>query len=276
MKRLTLFLCTALLFAPLLLSQQGYIPFATDFDGSADFYLRGADLDGNADGKEGVAHFWFKTSDSSAIQVIHSNSTGRVQVRLQADGEIRVIGADSADSNILLLRSSTAGWNDGNWHHCVTSWDLANAAGHLYVDGGEDLAGSPTLTDDVIDYTGSNWAVGAFVGGTSKFTGALSEVYFSLEFLDLSVVANRRLFITADLKPVDLGPGCHKPTGTVAIICLQTQFNGFGQNSGSGGDFTPQDPTTWTAGPVPILELPGRATPVRRGRGGSRRSTPRE
>lgn len=267
MKRLKLFAFIALLFAPLLLSQQGYIPFATEFDGSSDFYLRGADLTGNVDGKTGIFSGWvrFDGGDGSEVTILSNTGIG-VLIRRESSNVLHVRLENSASAVVLSLRSLTNYTASTTWLHMLASWDLAAAVSHLYVNDIDDAneAGNTNLN---VDYTVSDYAVGARTDGSVKWNGALSEIYFvPNQFLDFSIESNRRLFITADLKPVDLGPGCYKPTGTVAIVCLQTQFNGFGQNSGSGGGFTPQDPVTDTAGPVPIDLLPGRAARVR-GRG---------
>lgn len=269
MKRLGLFLCAALLFAPVLGSQQGYIPFATEFDGSNDFYLRGGDLTGNTDTKEGLLSFWFRFDDGGNNDRIIDNTGETFEVIVTTADKIRIIAENSAGTDIFQVDTATAlATGDGVWHHFMASWNLADGSEHLYVDGSEDLA-STTNDDDAIDYTVAEWVIGARINATLFFDGGLSELDFSTEYLDLSIESNRRLFINSDGKPVDLGPGCHLPTGTVSIICMQTQFNGFGQNSGTGGDFTPQDPVTSTPGPVAIFQLPGRANPpTHRGRGG--------
>lgn len=271
-----LFACIAiaLLFAPILLSQQGYIPFATEFDGSSDHYLRGAGLTGAADSKSGILSFWFRMDGSDgSSQMLLISSTTDIFVQRITSNVWRVLMRDAVNTLVLDLNTTAAYIASPSWKHLVASWDVAATVSHLYVN---DVSDKNEITNDdlEIDYTQPDWAIGARTTGANPFDGAVSELYFAPgEFLDLSIEANRRLFITSDLKPVDLGPGCYKPTGTVAIICMQTQFNGFGQNSGSGGDFTPQDPTTRTAGPVPILQLPGRAAHAQaRGRGGRGRS----
>ena len=269
MKRLKLFACVALLFAPVLIAQQGYIPFATEFDGSADFYLRGADLTGNTNSKLGIISFWFRFDggDGANQNLIYG---GNADFLLNKDTSnlMSVFGRDVLNATAIHIRTSSIVAST-TWKHFLASWDTGNGLSNLYIS---DVSDNNELTnaDLEIDYTQTNYVLGATIVPSQFFNGAVSELYFAPgQYLDFSVAANRRLFITDDGKPVDLGPGCYKPTGTVAIVCMQTQFNNFGNNSGSGGDFTPQDPVTWTAGPVPILQLPGRAARTQaRGRGG--------
>lgn len=260
MKRLKLFLCAALLFAPLLLSQQGYIPFATEFDGSADHYLRGGGLTGAVDGKLGIASLWIRINEDGRAQTIYAATAGDCfRLIKNSDNTLQLL-LKNATPTFIWVWDIAAIPASSDWLHVLASWDLGNAFDEVYIN---DVASgsASTFTDDTIDYTCADFSLGATTSGVQNFNGALSELYINTaESLDITIEANRRFFITADLKPVDLGPGCYKPTGVVSIVCMQTQFNGFGQNSGSGGDFTPQDPVTSTTGPVAIAQSVGTAT----------------
>jgi len=75
--------------------------------------------------------------------------------------------------------------------------------------------------------------------GALKSNGAISEFYFAPnQYLDLSVEANRRKFITADGKPADLGADGSTPTGTAPAIYLPNRAALIGTNAGTGGNFT--------------------------------------
>jgi hypothetical protein len=67
-------------------------------------------------------------------------------------------------------------------------------------------------------------------------------------WIDLSVVANRRKFINADLSPVDLGPNGGTPFGTNPPIYLiaKTGPNDFATNYGTGGSLGIQGGVTLT------------------------------
>jgi len=55
--------------------------------------------------------------------------------------------------------------------------------------------------------------------------------------LDLSSTANRRKFISAEDKPVDLGSDGSTPTGTAPLIFLSNPTATWQNNLGSGGNF---------------------------------------
>jgi hypothetical protein len=106
----------------------------------------------------------------------------------------------------------------------------------------------PSLT---VNNTGANAAIGyatsltnVIVGaqsaaGASKLDGDLSEVYINhAASLDLSIEANRRKFISATLKPVNLGATGSLPTGTAPIMFFSGATASWETNKGSGGGFT--------------------------------------
>jgi len=259
LRRWTFTVALTLLFASPLNSQQGYIPFATEFDGSADYYLRGGELTGVSDGKKGLLSFWvrFDGNEGAQSSILRSTSS-RLNVHRRTDNTLRFVLTNTAAGTIWLWDTTTTYPNSTSWIHILASWDLGNSFDEVFIN---DVAESSATTflNEIIDYTDTDIAIGARPDGLTQLNGAISELYFNTaETLDITVVANRRKFITADFKPVDLGPSGYKPTGTAPLVYLRTQFNGFGQNSGTGGDFTPQDPVTSTAGPVPIMRLGGR------------------
>jgi len=66
--------------------------------------------------------------------------------------------------------------------------------------------------------------------------GCLSEIYFDVNrFLDFSVVANRRKFISASGVPVELGTNGQLPTGSVPIVYAPDGDTS--TNLGVGGSF---------------------------------------
>ena len=84
-------------------------------------------------------------------------------------------------------------------------------------------------------------AIGARASNNaSKLNGANSDfAIWPGVYVDLSVTANRRLFIDANGKPVDLS----KSGGAVAthgtpLVLLKTAVPNFETNSGNGGNFT--------------------------------------
>lgn len=256
MKRLKLFICIALLSAVPLFSQQGYIPVAVDFDGSADDLERVA-LVGAADSKTGIISAWFRADGGNGTSLgIFGNNGSSVYLRRSGGNKMKFVLHEVGQSVILDTTTVNNYMAGEGWQHYLASWDLEGGDTdniHLYVNDVDDQDGTTTVVDDTIDYTRTIWNYGSGAAGF-LFDGGLAEFYFAPgEFLDFSIEVNRRLFITADLKPVDLGPSGYKPTGTAPIVYMRTPFNNAGLNSGTGGDFVINGAPTSTPGPVAVV-----------------------
>lgn len=221
---------------------------ATDLDGSSDYYTRGADLTGNADGKLGLFSGWMRLDgNDDAWRFLLTNQGDRSYVSLSTVNKLRILGRNSSATLIFVHESTTTYTAGAGWHHFLASWDLGNAKAYIYVDDVSKGGTPSTLTDDDIDHTTNNWAVGAQVNGNSSVHGALAELYFALEYLDISVEANRRKFISANGNRVYLGADGSTPTGTQPLIYAPDGDPS--DNLGSGGNFTAQGSPTSITGP---------------------------
>lgn len=217
---------------------------SADFDGTADYMLRGAGLTGAADSKSGILSVWVRidAGDGTVLRIFES--TGNSVLLLRRSTNVFALGAENAaGTEILLLVSDTTYTAAATWLHVLMSWNLATAAAHLYVNDVEDLAAGPTLTDDTIDYTVANWGIGSINLTTPSWNGCLAEFYFaSGQFLDFSIVANRRRFISGNGKPVWLGTDGSVATGTAPIVYQRVADGAavatFATNLGGGGDFS--------------------------------------
>ena len=256
----------AVVAAPIHVGAQDYYPAAIgDFDGTNDWLTRGAGLTGAADVKVGTFSFWARFTDLATARNVFQNNTGRIRFSLSSTGILTLNGYSYGGVSKLVVRSSN-NQDDGQYHHHLVSFNLATTTVRWYVDDVDD-ATITTSEDSTLDYTDADWGLAAAVNGNLKTTGAFSEFYMALEYLDLSVEANRRKFISSTGHPVDLGPSCSTPTGTASIICMRTQFNNAGLNDGTGGDFVINGAPTYTQGPVPIPLTTWRPG-TKRGRGG--------
>lgn len=217
---------------------------SADFDGTNDYMTRGSDLTNNADSKSGILSAWVRkdSEPASVLSIIRTASDGfSLTWPGTAIGTFNINGKNSSSATILGLSTSSE-YHTSVWHHILASWDLNAAAGYLYIDDTSDLS-TPTLTNDTIDYTQTNWAIGAKTDGTLKWDGCLAEVYFAPgQFLDLSVVTNRRKFISSGGKPVYLGSDGSLPTGVAPIVYQRVADAAavatFATNLGTGGDFS--------------------------------------
>lgn len=241
-----------------LFAGQSYWPAAVgDFDGSSDYLLRGSDLAGNSDGKEGIITFSFRLDggNGNSIYWLH-NSGGRVNVFRNAANVIRITLENSSNDTVFTQATSTTHVSSTDFHFFMASWNLATAASHIFVDDVDVAAAAGVLDDDTIEYTRSTWAICAITNGTSTMDGVVSEFYFAPnQYLNFSVESNRRLFIDRAGFPVPLGVSGQLPTGTAPLVYMRTRANNAGINSGTGGDFAIQGAPLYSDGPFPFFPL---------------------
>lgn len=223
---------------------------SADFDGTNDYMTRGASLTGAADSKTGILSFWFRTDagDGTDRTIFMSattlaGATPRFRVRHLTTDAVGFIGVNAAGTIILNLSSTTTYAAGATWRHFLSSWNLAvGGSQSLYITGVSDLT-TTTFTDDTVDNTVADWAVGAAADGSTKYDGCLAELYFAPgQYLDFSNAYNRRKFISATGKPVSLGPAGALPTGTAPIVYQRVADAAavatFATNLGTGGNFS--------------------------------------
>ena len=264
-RRLFLAIGILALCLPLFVSagSSGYFPHALgDFDGSSDYLRRTSDLAGNANTKLGIISFWFRLDggDGSQARFIMNDSSAFLGL-INTSNKFRIRGQNAGTK--LDVFSNTAYTADGTWKHFLASWDLGNGKAYIYVNDAADIAAGPTIVNSTIGYAAAGYTIGAVHGGPEYWNGALSEFYANFAaYLDISVEANRRLFIDGAGNPVNLGPDGSFPTGTAPIIYMKERNNNAGINFGTGGNFTINGAPAFTLGPVPFFPLstwtPGR------------------
>jgi hypothetical protein len=221
-----------------------YTAVAVNFDGTNDYLTRGADLTGNADGKQGIVSLWvnFAAAGNGAVQELFCSRDATnigIQVVRLTDNTFRLLGRTTAGTTILTIISNSTYTSASGWVHLLLSWNLAATAGWLYVDDANDQAAGATLTDGTIEYTKTDHVVGATHVGAGKLNGDMAELYVNYAtHLDLSVEANRRKFISATGKPVNLGSNGSTPTGSQPLIYLANPLASWETNLGTGGGFT--------------------------------------
>ena len=226
----------------------GFAVDAADFDGTNDYMLRGAELTGMADGKQGIVSAWVRLDGGNADDMyVLANSTTETPngfgVSRQSDNKFTIWGVNAAGTKILHFSATTTHTSGATWRHVLASWDLAvDVSWHFYIDDVSEQSSVLTFTNDTLDYTKGNFACGSKLTGATRMNGALAEVYFAPgQHLDFSVTANRRKFISASGKPVNLGTDGSAPTGVAPIVYFHLD-NGeavanFATNRGSGGNF---------------------------------------
>lgn len=234
-------------FSGLLLPRDGgadYTASGVDYDGTNDYATRGADLAGISDGKAGIISVWVRRdgstgSDQRILRLTTAGGSATLSFLLtNSSDKFTLFGLNAAGSTILGISTVATYAVSASWRHLLVSWDLAQASttAKIYVDD-TNTTSVTTHTNDTINYSSSgNVGVGANLDGTFKWHGCFSEMFFHTSYLDLSVEANRRLFISAAGKPVNLGVDGSTPLGVQPLLYVP---NGDpSTNKGSGGNFT--------------------------------------
>jgi hypothetical protein len=220
---------------------------STNFDGSADYFLRGGALTGVSDGKQGTISVWLDVGDSGTARTILDTNLAlnRILFSRTLAGRLSLVARSPSATIVINVESATNLLSTDGWTHYLWSWDLANTTVLCYRNDVEDLDTAPlTIVDNDVDWTGpTEWGYGANTGGAAKWLGCLSEMWVDTTFIDITKEANRRKFILVSdqdnrVEPAFLGDSGQKPTGSAPIIYFPNAFGSHGTNAGTSGDFT--------------------------------------
>lgn len=215
---------------------------AVDLDGTSDYANRGADLD-MADGTDATMSAWFnmRGGDGSSRYII-SSVGNRFNLQRDSSNKILCSFGTVGGSNIWQGQTTATFTTSVNtdWHHVLISVSLvATPKRHIYIDDVNDQndvvgpGGGGT-----IDMTRTDWDVGQRSDNIRRFFGFLSEVWFTDTYIDITVQANRRKFISAAGKPADLGLDGSRPLGFQPSAYFRRAAPDWEANQGSGGGFT--------------------------------------
>jgi len=212
---------------------------AVRFDGTNDFLTRGAGFTGASDNKTGLVSFWFNLKGGDAvIMKIMEQAPGQIEIQRQADNKIFHRFQGSGGLAAWNGNTTQTFLSSGTWIHYLLSFDAAAGVRQLYIADNVETVLNSVENDTTADWTGTDWGIGAAPAGGLKLNSDVAEFYMTNEFLDLSVVANRRKFIDAVAKPVDLGTDGSTPTGTKPLVFFSGATVAWHTNKGSGGGFT--------------------------------------
>lgn len=205
------------------------------FDGVNNWLHVGAPLTGAVDGKQGTVVGWLEPdalTSADGMHIIRHIDLTVSLLWLSATGDLSVWAKNAAGTEILKLRLPVASFTIGAPNHFAFSWKMDEAAKrHGYANDIDELI-ADLFTNDTIDYTSSDWNLGQGPGD-ADYIGAVGDLAFWPEYIDLSVLANRRKFIGENQQAVDLGDDGSIPTGNPALILLKSDLT----NRGTGGGF---------------------------------------
>lgn len=229
-----------------------YIANAVAFDSST--YLdRDAAMTGLTDGNTFTVSFWVKRSGLSTHTIFGSEDGNDFSVAIDPDAGAtpnRMQGVFRNSSGVTLLRfTSSLIFNISTWYHVLMSFDLSDTGKrHIYVNNAVDSPSYATYIDDNIQWSDSDFRVGR--GNTANLTGDMADFWFDNSYIDLSIEAKRRKFISADGKPVRMGSAGKNPTGASPIIFNSGATDNWHINKATGGGFT-ENGTLTTATTTP-------------------------
>lgn len=211
------------------------------FDGSNDYLTRGAAFTGAADTTGITFSAWLKmSSNGGANQEIFEN--GGVLIELvDSSSKVRFIASNTSGTEILNIQSNAI--TLGSWFHIAASFNASAGTAQIYLNDASAINTTTTLTTGTIDLTPTSPypSFGAAANGANKLKADVVDPYFVTSALDLSNSSNRRKFISATGKPVDLGDTGEIPTGSSPIFYLSRRnstASSFATNKGTGGGMT--------------------------------------
>lgn len=150
---------------------------------------------------------------------------------------------DNTNSDVYDSTNSFGVTVADSWVHALYAYNRSTGARMRYINDTDKSSDTSGPTGFDLKLT----AAALQLPPTGDTTTGFSQVYISTDFLDITVEANRRKFIDALGKPVDLGADGSLPTGTQPEIFAPD--GNIGTNLGSGGDGTVTGAPTAIAGP---------------------------
>ena len=222
----------------------------TKFDGTNDYLSTSPSNLGISNGKKFTMSFWYEPSVDSVDELFFAQNNNTFFIGRTTSGQLRVryksntttvIGDVFSPANKITVAG-------GKTHILIvidTTQTNATDRVKISFNGGaiETLTDSTSpVLDGVIDITTDpTILIGSKIAGNDKIRGNLGQFYLAEDAVDISVQANRELFVSgtgANANPVDLGSDGSKPTGSSPIVYMNNTYGSFQTNLGSGGNFS--------------------------------------
>lgn len=158
---------------------------------------------------------WIKTTTTGGTKVLLSksnNSQSGYEFNIGSGGEFLLQLVKNIGSNSMRVRTTDDGWNDGNWHHIVGTWD-GNASGdasgaNIYVDG---YSKALTFLDNNLSSSILNsnpFTLCARNVSNSAYVGSMDEVsVWSKELSSLEVTSLYNDGVATDVSEEDFADG---------------------------------------------------------------------
>jgi hypothetical protein len=220
-----------------------YLPDAVAYDGTND-YLKGTSVTGKKpNGKEVTASVWVwvnsLVSSNTICSTIIGDSVGYLEFNIGTQGWADFIFKGVGGStDAIKARSAISSIATGRWNHIMVSGKADSASSsRMWVNDVEATYSAQTTTDLTLNWQEASWSVGA--RDTSLlFNGDMTQLWITNEYIDLSVEANRRLFITSAGGAVDLGATGTNPTGVQPFLFYEGDVAAWATNKGTCSNLT--------------------------------------
>jgi hypothetical protein len=201
-------------------------PEGVSFDGTNDYLSRSSDLTGNADGRTFTFSCWVY-HQANQYTVYYGGNHLYVQVDTNGGMALRFMDTGFTGGLNGSAPGSTVPKN--TWTHIIMSVDLTTLTVYVYANDVNITSSCTfyTLANADISFTGITKYVGAENPAHSAHgKGRLAHVFLDYTYRDLSVEANRRLFIDSDGKPADGQDNTDKYSDVKLDTSAQSYMNG--------------------------------------------------
>jgi hypothetical protein len=118
-----------------------------------------------------------------------------MRVFLNASGTLTIEATNAATTNLLNF-ATTEVVPLNTWSNILVSIDLASTSNRsVWINDVQATVAWSNYVNDNIDFTRANHYIGAIQTPAAGITGRLSHVYLDYTYRNLSVEANRRIFV---------------------------------------------------------------------------------
>jgi len=200
---------------------------------------------GLADSPTLLMSIWFlRPTGALSFQIMSANGGGFLWDLIPAPTVGTLFSRlDNTNSNVYDSTNTPGITIADTWVHALYAYNRSTGARMRYINDTDKSSDTSGPTGFDLKLTAATLQLPP----TGDTTTGFSMLYISTDFLDITVEANRRKFIDALGKPVDLGTDGSTPTGTQPEIFAPD--GNIGTNLGSGGNATVTGTPTVIAGP---------------------------
>ena len=213
-----------------------YVPNAVQFNTDSDYLQADPDDLGFEDSNKFTMSVWARLDAIGNQASLLRSQPGRIDIGLSNADDFQFVFRDASASQ--LITADCSGVTAGQWYHFLISVDLSQDAVHCYTNDQDNLSIFSGPVNGVIDFaTNPNfYRVGRHgTTGGQNWDGQIADLWLDVgTYIDLSVEANRRKFISASGMPMYLGEDGSIPTGVSPDIFLSGDTVDWHTNKGAG------------------------------------------